>query len=46
MVLEDAMQIGGEYMKKLIGRLIKFGPIIYPIVLKMVRNRKSKKITR
>jgi hypothetical protein len=33
-------------MSKLIRRIIKYGPIIYPIVLKIVRKRKGKKVAR
>lgn len=33
-------------MGRLIRRLIKYGPIIYPIVVKIVRNRKNKKVER
>ncbi|WP_139344962.1 hypothetical protein [Virgibacillus pantothenticus] len=37
------MRIGGISMKKLIRKLIKYGPVIYPIIKKYLNKRKAKK---
>lgn len=33
---------GGVFMKKLIRKLIKYGPIIYPVIKKYLNKRKTK----
>ncbi|NBJ69853.1 MULTISPECIES: hypothetical protein [Clostridia] len=37
------MRIGGISMKKLIRQLIKYGPVIYPVIKKYLNKRKAKK---